>query len=255
MDEVPHVLWWSVGLTGLAGLAYDALTTVCSAPEYQAADRFRFDRDRRAYLVAHGLLRHALSACAPEHAPQDWSFVRTAHGRPELDARFASSLRFNLSHCATRVSCVVSTSVDCGVDVESVARDVQTALLQEQCLAGAEQRWVRAGAPAQQTRRFMQLWTLKEAVAKAVGLGLALPFAQLEFEVEPVPRLVGAPDGVGGAWWLVQHETEDGHVEAVALGLPGERAVALSRRDWPLAPRLVQGDSRSFALRDLRRGS
>ncbi|GGB95790.1 4'-phosphopantetheinyl transferase family protein [Pseudoduganella buxea] len=242
MPEVPRVFWWSVGLAALEPATFTALAQVCSNAEFERAERFVFARDRRAYLAAHGLLRHALSAYDPGHGPADWFFVSGAHGRPELDHRLGSALRFNISHCATRVNCVVSTGLDCGIDVEAVGGRAQTALLQQECLAVTEQHWVRSAPSAQQAHRLMRLWTLKEAVAKAVGLGLYLPFAQLAFEAGPVPRLVSRPAGVGPAWWLVQHATAE-HVEAMALGLPADRAVNVSRREWPHPPRVSHGDS------------
>jgi 4'-phosphopantetheinyl transferase len=246
MEPMPQVLWWSMGLDDVDAAAFDALASVCSPREREAAERFRFDRDRRAYLAAHGLLRRALSACAPRHAPTAWTFVRTAHGRPALDAHFDAGLRFSLSHCATRVGCVVVRDVDCGIDIEPANREVDTALLGPQCLSRAEQRWVHAGARAQRALRFLRLWTLKEAVAKAVGLGLSLPFADLAFALDPVPRLAAMPAGVGDAWWLLQDAAADGHVEALALRLPARRSVALSRRAWPHPARLAEGDSRTL---------
>ena len=245
--DVPLVLWWSVSLAALDAPAFETLTRDCSTAEFERADRFVFLRDRRAYLAAHGLLRIALSAADPAQAPVDWSFVSSAHGRPELAPQLASALRFNLSHCASRVNCVVTAGLDCGIDVELLARTTCTALLRQECLSAAERTWVQAVQPEQQERRLMQLWTLKEAVAKAVGLGLYLPFAELAFDVGPVPALAAAPASVGTAWWLAQHATADGHVEAMALGLPATRTISVSRREWPHPGRVIHGDSSMHA--------
>lgn len=59
----PHeVLWWSVSPGALSPSAFDALASVCSVAEVQRAARYLFDRDRRASLAAHGLLRQSISA-------------------------------------------------------------------------------------------------------------------------------------------------------------------------------------------------
>lgn len=248
MNDLTQLRWWSMGLTDADPQAFEALANVCGRGEIETAARFRFERDRRAYLAAHGLLRHALSAADPRHAPAAWSFVRGAHGRPELDPRVGSGLRFNLSHCATRVACVVTPELDCGIDVEPAGREVDIALMGEQCLSAAERSWVQAAGAAPAARRFMRLWTLKEAVAKAVGLGLSLPLASLGFEVEPALRLVERPAGVGPDWWLVQAATDDGHIEALALALPAPRTVVLSRREWPHPARLSHSDGAGARL-------
>jgi 4'-phosphopantetheinyl transferase len=83
-----------------------------------------------------------------------------------------------------------------------------------------------------QEGRFLQLWTLKEAVAKAVGLGLNIPFGELDLEVSDPPRLRSAPLAAACPWWLAQHRTQDGHIEALALRVDRRDAVELSRYEW-----------------------
>jgi hypothetical protein len=70
--------------------------------ELARADRFRFERDRSAFVAAHALVRTMLSAHAP-YPPLAWRFSTSAHGKPEI-IRPAGSLplRFNLSQTRPR---------------------------------------------------------------------------------------------------------------------------------------------------------
>nr|ASV46884.1 4'-phosphopantetheinyl transferase [uncultured bacterium] len=223
---------WAVSVPELSDSELSRLSSVCSRAELERSARFVFERDRRSYLAAHGLLRHALSDCEPECAPSQWSFETRQYGRPELAGHLRSPLRFNLTHCSTRVAVVVCRNVACGIDVEPVLREADSALLISKSLSEQEQAWVTAAGPELRTDRFLQLWTLKEAISKAVGLGLRLPFAELDLDVSGPPVLRGAPPEAAGPWWLAQRRSADGHIEALALQLPPGQPVALSHHAW-----------------------
>ena len=195
------------------------LLAMLSADERVRADRFHFEKDRRAYLVAHALARLALSARAPETAPADWRFVTDGHGRPEVDpAENRRRLRFNLSHTDGLVACVVTTEIDCGIDVEHAERTGDLAMLCQSVLTPAEQAVVSALAPGHQAEGFFRYWTLKEAYAKALGLGLLLPFTECEFRLDGgAIRLSAAPGSDDADWQFEQWVTGERHVIAVAL--------------------------------------
>jgi 4'-phosphopantetheinyl transferase len=223
---------WGVSLSGISESGATVLASMCSAAEQEKSARFIFDRDRWSYLAAHGLLRHALSRYDPTHAPSEWSFRGAPHGRPELAEHLCSRLRFNLSHCSTRAICVVCSDLDCGIDVELMSQAINTSFMRERCLSRREQRWLASFSAELQEGAFLQLWTLKEAVAKAVGLGLNISFGELDLEVSDPPRLRSAPLVAACPWWLAQHQTQDGHIEALALRVDRADAIELSRYEW-----------------------
>ena len=71
-----------------------------------------------------------------------------------------------------------------------------------------------------QPARFLCYWTLKEAYAKARGLGLALPLDELSFDLsgEGIEIAVGpSVDDEGADWQFDQWAPTDHHVVAVAL--------------------------------------
>jgi len=101
---------------GLIGPAHALLT----AEEIERLRRFHFDSDRLIFLATRVLVRQVLSHYESV-APDAWTFVANAHGRPEI-AGPKSELRFNLSNTPGLVVCAVTREVDVGVDVESLAR-------------------------------------------------------------------------------------------------------------------------------------
>jgi len=145
--------------------------------------RYRFAKDRHAFLVTRALVRTVLSRYAAVE-PAAWRFVENDYGRPEIGEPAAHRhLRFNLSHTAGLIACAVVADRDIGVDVEVVA-DRPLLDIASDFFAPDEVAALTALDPSLQTDRFYTYWTLKESYIKARGMGLAIPLDQFWFEVE-----------------------------------------------------------------------
>lgn len=143
------------------------------AGEQARALRLRRPQDRVMFIQAHGLLRRVLSRYVPV-APAAWRFVTGPQGKPALCPRAHATepaLRFNLSHCADRVAVVVAHGREVGVDIERLDALAAADDLASLILAPAERHLLPAEAPARQ-RFLLARWTFKEAVLKALGIGL-----------------------------------------------------------------------------------
>src|SRR5262249_49748456 len=97
------------------------LRQLLSDEEKQRLERFHFERDRVLFLIAHALLRIALS----RHSiidPRAWQFRASTYGRPEIiDSR--SRLRFSLSHTRGLAACAIVLDRNIGIDVEHISRN------------------------------------------------------------------------------------------------------------------------------------
>jgi 4'-phosphopantetheinyl transferase len=193
------------------------LLDVLSADERTRAERFHFDADRLAFVVAHGLLRMALSRHASV-TPEAWTFSADSYGKPSI-ATPASTLGFSLSHTRGLVACAVSRSRPLGVDVEDASRPAPLEVA-ERYFVDAERRDILATEPERRGRRFFEYWTLKEAFVKACGLGLSLPLDRFEFRRDAggAWRIAFAPPPLDDppAWWFHAWSTPT-HQAAVAL--------------------------------------
>jgi 4'-phosphopantetheinyl transferase len=147
--------------------------------ERERHQRYLRAEDRQLFLSAHVLLRRTLSQYAPV-PPQDWQLELAEHGRPEIVGR---PLRFSLSHAPGLVACLVTSSVDCGVDAEDSRRVDDPLQVATTVFSSDEQAALRQLEPALLRDRFFVTWTLKEAYVKARGLGLALPLDRFSFSV------------------------------------------------------------------------
>jgi 4'-phosphopantetheinyl transferase len=195
--------------------------TTLSTSERDKYYRFHFERNRLEYLVAHTLVRSTLSRYALIE-PRDWSFECNVHGRPEIVTSDGTpGLRFNLSHTRGLVACIVTNTVDCGIDVE-YERPLDD-LTQLACAAFSidEQDALRSLPKELQLERFYSYWTLKEAYIKARGLGLSLPLQEFSFgfdEMEtPSLKIVEPLGGHPDEWQVLISQATRMHKLAVAL--------------------------------------
>ncbi|SCK31575.1 4'-phosphopantetheinyl transferase [Streptomyces sp. WMMB 714] len=194
--------------------------------ERGVASRFVFGRDRRRYLVAHALLRRALSleTGLPEG---ELAFRRSPRGRPALRLPRGGPLRggrepdFSLTHSGDWNLLGTVPRGRIGVDVESLDRGERGIRTVERVFSAEERDWVAAGTPGRpRDHRVLRLWTLKEAYAKARGLGLALPFDSFSFTLAPDGGVTGfrpPADDSAGRWRFLEFEPAPDVVAAVAV--------------------------------------
>jgi 4'-phosphopantetheinyl transferase len=217
------------------------LNEVLSDEERERRDRFVFPGDRRDFAAAHALLRNALSLYGTT-APGAWSFEKDRHGKPSIVSSQAGSppLVFNLSHTRGLVACVIARGTSVGVDVERCSRLVNAREIASRFFSGPELDILLRCEPKDYASRFIELWTLKEAYIKAVGVGLGVPLDSFGFQFEDNSRLrFKSAAGDGDAWqfWLAA-PSEDARVAIAAAR--GSR-----QRPWRIAFHEGQDESTS----------
>jgi len=137
--------------------------------------RQRID-DRRRSLVARAALAR-LAAARMHVDPTDVSVGHDERGRPVLLDRPA--LHVSIAHSGEFVACALSER-RVGVDIERADRPEADDAFAAGVCAPAERRRLEHMPAEPRIRALIRLWARKEAVAKALGLGLALPFEQLD---------------------------------------------------------------------------
>ena len=154
--------------------------------ERSRRERFRHDGRRRQYTLCRAALRAILCdrlGCGNE----ELSFVESERGKPHALLRGAPApVSSSVSHSGVHGLLAVARYGRLGVDVEErVARKDLDALM-EAVLAPEERAEIVAAGAGERIGRFYGLWTIKEAVVKALGTGLQLDLAA--FEVPPAMR-------------------------------------------------------------------
>ena len=155
------------------------LALTLAPDERERATRFRFAAHRDRFVAGRGLLRELLGAYLDRPAAA-LGFAPGAQGKPALTGVDAEAgLHFNLSHSGGRALYAVARC-EVGVDLECLDRNVSHAAVIARVCTPRE--WVAFQAlPAEQMpAAFFTCWTRKEAIAKALGGGLASGLRHLE---------------------------------------------------------------------------
>jgi 4'-phosphopantetheinyl transferase len=226
-----HVWFQATGALDEAAIA--AAASVLSDEERAQYHRFRFAHDARDYAAAHALLRATLSRDG-DRAPERWRFDKTANGKPFLIDQGACRASFSLSHTNGMVACAVTADADVGVDVEYVDRVVDMPAIAARFFAPAEAAHLARLNAAAQRDRFFDLWTLKEALVKALGSKMAPSMRAFAFSV--------------GANGDVQLDAPDMDTNSWQFGLfapgPRHRLAVAARRSGPPAQLIFQSIAR-----------
>jgi len=213
----------------------DAFEELLSDDERERAAAFTRDGGRIRYITGRGMLRLLLSRYLGDD-PADIAFTQTRLGKPMLARESGERIFFSLSHSEDLVLVALSPSWEIGVDLEFM-RALQVDRLLPLCAAPAEREELERLPARRKRRRFFELWTRKEALAKAVGLGLSVPLRDIVFQaVESEDgrgselALISAPGAMGDPerWQVVPLEVSEEYVAAVAV--PGSDPVLCLRR-------------------------
>ncbi|SMF97327.1 4'-phosphopantetheinyl transferase [Methylomagnum ishizawai] len=205
--------------------------------ERERAARFVFTRDRWSYTAAHSLLR-AMLAQFHGLPPLAWRFRTQPHGRPEIDPAcgIAPAPRFNITHTHGLAACALTVDappadLEFGVDAECLERSPDALALAERFCSAREAAWLGSLPPEARQGEFLRLWTLKEAVAKATGLGLHLDFRAFDCSVNPPHvRFAGPVPDTGPDWELHHWFVPPRHWLSLAVRRPPGIRIELTLR-------------------------
>jgi 4'-phosphopantetheinyl transferase len=222
MNPTPPILWpphagparlhpgdvhvWCASLDEAAGTP-DAFEPLLSDDERHRAQRLRFPRDRQRFVAARGQLREILAGYVAA-SPGELRFAYGPGGKPRL-AQPAGELQFNLSHCGGLALYAVAWGGPVGVDLEQVRPVPEMSLIARRHFRPAESELLHRLGPDRRDDIFFQLWTQKEALAKARGMGLA--------------EALESPDDSSGRpwstlpWMTIRLQPAAGYTAAVAL--------------------------------------
>ncbi len=141
-----------------------------------------------------------------------------ARGKPFLQSE---DLYFNLSHSGDLLLIAVANR-PVGVDAEAVRPDLVDAAMEDYVLAPDEWALLERCPRGERSVGFFTALTYKEAYAKALGIGMQLPFSELRILplLEDGPTVLLPETAVGAAgtrWRLEGLNVEDGYRAALAL--------------------------------------
>ena len=214
-----EVVCCQIAIGELVPSSVEKLRGVLTAEERSRGDRFLKPIDRLRFTACRGALRMLLARLVGAQA-STLTLAAGANGKPELPG---SWLNFNVAHGGETGLIALARDHPVGVDVEPVQPTQDRARLAVYFHPGERQE-LEATPRALAEQAFFRLWARKEAVAKALGLGLSLDLAAYRVSAAPAePRVLALDraDTPPRCWSLVDLDLGPGYAAALAAPVPG----------------------------------
>ncbi|MBE3072283.1 MAG: 4'-phosphopantetheinyl transferase superfamily protein [Acidobacteria bacterium] len=219
--EDVHV--WSAALAARPP-GVEFLLDLLSPDERERANRMLVASHRDTFVLARGALR-TLAGAYLDAPPASLRFEYSPLGRPTLpDAAARGHLQFSVSHSGGQVLLAFTRRIPVGVDVERVRRNADCDAIAGRFFAPSERMALASLPEPDRTEAFCVCWTRKEALLKAVGLGISRGLGRVEVTCLPADpaRIVRSdledihpPD-----WSLWDLDVGAGFRAALAAGAP-----------------------------------
>lgn len=125
--------------------------------------RYRYAADQKARLLSRLMLRESIDETGDDACLNDWK--RDVHNKPVI----AKWKAFNIAHASNLVVFAYTTGELIGIDIENKKRDLE---YREIMTHFHEEEQAFIASSSDPIDSFYKIWTKKEAVLKAVGVGI-----------------------------------------------------------------------------------
>jgi 4'-phosphopantetheinyl transferase len=206
-----------------------------SSDEVARSERFLRPEDRSRYVICRAALRGLIAAHLGVPL-REVSFDYGEYGKPKLsESMRCDALNFNVAHSRDLGCIAVGWGSDLGIDVEAIRPLNDLDVMIDKTLTATERQYVLSVPENDRLEAFFRHWTLKEALVKAVGLGLQCPFWEIELDLcEPV-RIVRLPSLVPTDRRFYLHELDLGQDYCGAVATESAEAPRIEEWRWPEA--------------------
>lgn len=193
------------------------------------AKAFYFAEDSNRYIVTRAILRKLIAGYLGIF-PQDILFQYTKYGKPYLCLNLKNNsqlLKFNLSHSKDAIIYGITKNINIGVDIEFINKDFAIDDLVEQCCSRQEQNTLITLLDEQKYSYFYNLWVVKEALVKAMGLGLSYDLKQIHVNFNK-NKLINATNVVNNEklyWTQNIFLTYNDYCSAFAISKPADKVL------------------------------
>lgn len=171
--ESGQVHIWRIDLDHIAPASWEE--TLC-AEEFRKAKCFVQKKHHDRFLQGRSWLRSLLSAYTSV-APRELEIGFNQYGKPHLPLRYR--LGFNLSHSENLAVIAIGRNQMIGIDIERLVLPWGGHALAQQVFSAEEYRSFTALPDDGLLIPFLTCWTRKEALAKALGVGLTLDLREI----------------------------------------------------------------------------
>jgi len=187
-----------------------------SQQQRQRLESFRGEDLRRRYCVCHAGLRTVLSLYLGID-PQAIEFDVGEQGKPSIaEGDNPSGLTFNISHSGERAIFAIASRRAIGIDLEAVRNVSHLDGILKRYFCEDERIYCNS-LGQDRLIAFFRLWTCKEALSKAMGLGLQMGLDKCAVCWGDQPYFTQLPEAYGVNWRPFSLEAAPGWIAALVI--------------------------------------
>ena len=169
--------------------------------------KYRNSEDQLLVFAGKLLLLFALEQLEYSDKPDLSDMKYTTYKRPY----FEYPIEFSIAHSGSYALLAFTTSCKIGIDIEKI----HPIDLTDFSGVFTQKEWNALNQQADWLQPFFQLWTKKEAVAKAIGKGLYIPLSQIDVCNPTV-------EADGEIFWLHQVDIDNRYIINLAMSSQSE---------------------------------
>jgi 4'-phosphopantetheinyl transferase len=220
-----------------SAIQLDRLLKRLSIEECDRVARIHATRDRLQFVARRVALRSILARYVGVD-PDALELRPDSNGKPLLLAPHGRpALQFNLSHTPGLALIAVTEALPVGVDIERVRPVPEADQIAARFFTAREQAVLMQLSAARRHAAFIRIWTHKEAVLKAEGVGLAGSLDRVEVSHQPVTHACIVNEAGAEAdqerWFVKELRPRPGYIGAVATRSRGLRLTCFQTDPLP----------------------
>ena len=169
---------WLIEIEAHAPL-FDECLAILTPDEHSRVQRFHKTLDRQAFTLRRGLTRVILGSYL-DLPPASLRFQPGPQGKPSLASPNPQKFQFNSSFSHNWIALGVIAGRSLGVDIQAGLALDDLASVAQRTFSPRELIDYNTLSPTLQPACFYQNWVRKEAYVKAVGLGMTIPFSEID---------------------------------------------------------------------------
>jgi|GEM_PF-6868346 len=212
-------------------LARQLPPSILTNEEQSRASRYLTEEQRSRFIASRTLLRLLLSYYS-EQTPREIVFAFMPHGKPYLRD---SNISFNISHSHGQWICALALDTPLGIDIEYRDKTRPIDALAKRYFKESEYHQIIEATAETQLSLFYDLWTLKEALAKAHDLPIFRILNKSEFVIRPI-ELIAFETNEEHHFIQTPHPT---HFAAMLCSLGKKKEVLHNKVDKQLLSKII----------------
>lgn len=197
--------------------SFNSYVHILSAEETLRANDYIFLEHSTRFVIRRAILRIILSFYT-SISPKNIIIRTDQNGKPYLGC-YESKIFFSLSYSQNLVYYAISSKPCIGIDIEYISEKPPEEDLAKLVLHSEEYKLFEKLFSYQKRDLFYQYWSQKEALVKAIGIGLRFPLSDIhiEFSNHQVSRLISFATSPVDMWSLSSLEIPSNYVGYIAL--------------------------------------